>query len=281
MHALFNAELAKNRWSISSKTLREFVEHFGPKTEQLDIYSEDGRATFTSYTEKIVAGNGSCHVQSLETSTNAGSEILKQPLHTSVAIDTLEFSEFSVEDKFHIVISVKDFKTIVLHAGSTRTTVSAAYSLPSRPMQLKYTDEGMSCEFILMTLGDYRGSSVTPAPGAARGASVKATARQPLEASSNRNGANSAASMPPPSRSAAPSNARENSKAKVRRPSPPPPQPSLQSDSLFFPDPDDDQRWDPVGYDDEDEEPLGWDASADNVRSLLDYCFWNLLIKSG
>jgi cell cycle checkpoint control protein RAD9A len=58
MHALFIKETAKNKWSISSKVLREFVEHFGPGTEQLDIYSEDGRASFTSYTEKIVSGNG-------------------------------------------------------------------------------------------------------------------------------------------------------------------------------------------------------------------------------
>lgn len=58
MHALFVKENANNSWSISSKTLREFVEHFGPGTEQLDIYSEDGRVSFTSYTEKIMSGNG-------------------------------------------------------------------------------------------------------------------------------------------------------------------------------------------------------------------------------
>jgi len=58
MHALFLKENAKNVWAISSKTLSEFVEHFGPGTEQLDIYSEDGRVSFTSYTEKIVSGNG-------------------------------------------------------------------------------------------------------------------------------------------------------------------------------------------------------------------------------
>lgn len=61
MHALFKPEMAKSVWSISSRVLREFVDHFGPKTEQLDIYSKDGRATFTSYTEKIVAGKGMKH----------------------------------------------------------------------------------------------------------------------------------------------------------------------------------------------------------------------------
>jgi cell cycle checkpoint control protein RAD9A len=59
MHALFVRANANNTWSISSKTLREFVEHFGPGTEQLDIYSEDGRVSLTSYTEKIMSGNGS------------------------------------------------------------------------------------------------------------------------------------------------------------------------------------------------------------------------------
>jgi cell cycle checkpoint control protein RAD9A len=140
-HALFNAELARNRWSISSKTLREFVEHFGPKTEQLDIYSEDGRVTFVSYTEKIVQGSGLFQRSFSYSQSDMNIEILKQPLHTSVAIDTLEFGDFDVEDKLHIVISVKDFKTIVMHAGITKTTVSAAYSQPSKPMQLKYTEE--------------------------------------------------------------------------------------------------------------------------------------------
>lgn len=58
MHALFVKENAHNTWSISSRTLREFVEHFGPGTEQLDIYSADGRVSLTSFTEKIMSGNG-------------------------------------------------------------------------------------------------------------------------------------------------------------------------------------------------------------------------------
>jgi cell cycle checkpoint control protein RAD9A len=58
MHALFAKESANNCWSTSSKALREFVEHFGPGTEQLDIYFEDGRVSLTSFTEKIMSGNG-------------------------------------------------------------------------------------------------------------------------------------------------------------------------------------------------------------------------------
>lgn len=58
MHAVFKTEEAHNKWSISSKALREFADHFGPGTEQLDIFSEDGRASFTSFTEKITSGSG-------------------------------------------------------------------------------------------------------------------------------------------------------------------------------------------------------------------------------
>jgi cell cycle checkpoint control protein RAD9A len=56
--AVFDAGSAQNRWIISSKVLREFIEYFGPKTEQLDVYSENGKATFLTYTEKITDGKG-------------------------------------------------------------------------------------------------------------------------------------------------------------------------------------------------------------------------------
>lgn len=58
MHALFDKNLANNRWTMQSGLLREFTEFFAPKTEQLDIYAEDGRVMFTSYTEKITNGKG-------------------------------------------------------------------------------------------------------------------------------------------------------------------------------------------------------------------------------
>lgn len=68
MHALFDKNLAKNHWSISAHILRAFSEYFGAKTEQLDMYSEGGRFTFTSYTEKLMNGNG------VQSSHNLGPE---------------------------------------------------------------------------------------------------------------------------------------------------------------------------------------------------------------
>lgn len=268
MHALFVKENAHNSWSISSRTLREFVEHFGPGTEQLDIYSEDGRVSLTSFTEKIVSGNGTQYTSTRKAIINIHIlEILKQPLHTTIAIDTLEFGEFNVEEKLHIVISVKDFKSIITHAGASSTIVKALYSHPSSPMQITYSDESLFSEFILMTIGESRGSSATPVVNEIRANSKRPASRTPLEAtSSSKRTLNSG--MPPPPMSAAPSLNREAARVKIHktaRPSPPPPQPSLQSEALFVPGEDDDQTWDPVNFDEEEDEMLLYDAQQNAV----------------
>lgn len=58
MHALFDKTTASQGWRISSRVLREYIEYFGPKTEQLDIVAQDGKAVFTSFTQKIQDGKG-------------------------------------------------------------------------------------------------------------------------------------------------------------------------------------------------------------------------------
>ncbi|KAI6714962.1 hypothetical protein JHW43_002469 [Diplocarpon mali] len=236
MHALFIKESANNSWSISSRTLREFVEHFGPGTEQLDIYSEDGRVSFTSYTEKIVSGN-----------------------------DTLEFGDFSVEEKLHIVISVKDFKAIIAHAGIANTMVRALYSHPTNPMQFSYSEDGILSEFILMTIGESRAASTTPVPNMSRMNSKRPASRQPLEATSSFK-RTATSKMPPPPTIAAPDLAHVASR--VPRPSPPPPQPSVQSQSLFLPQTDDDRQWDPADFEQEDDGMLLWDTGDQRAGVL-------------
>jgi cell cycle checkpoint control protein RAD9A len=61
MHALFDKHSASNKWIVRSRFLKETVEYFSVKTEQLDIYHEDGKVTFLSFTDKITgAKNGKC-----------------------------------------------------------------------------------------------------------------------------------------------------------------------------------------------------------------------------
>ena len=150
-HAIFDRSSAPQRWRISAALLKEYMEHFGPRAEQLDISSSlsTGRAAFTSFTEKLIDGK----------------EILKQPLQTSVALDTADFEEFVVGDGSHIAVSLKDFKAITAHAATLAASVEAWYDKPGRPMQVAYVGDGMEVLFTLMTAAEVRSSQNFAAMG--------------------------------------------------------------------------------------------------------------------
>tara|TARA_R110002003_G_scaffold127_7_gene11932 strand:- start:6509 stop:7597 length:1089 start_codon:yes stop_codon:yes gene_type:complete len=261
MHALFDRSVAKNRWSMHSGAVKEYIEYFGTKTEMLDIFAgEDGRCVFKSYTEKI----------------SNGKEILKHPLVTAVAVNTSDFDEFSVQPGLHIIISVKDFKAIVIHADTLKTSLKAYYSQPTRPLQFSYGCEGLLCEFTLMTSGDYNAAPATPTP-APPPLSSRQTSRAPSTTMERTNIRSMRSEMPPPSEPASRRDrsgrqrnpgSRQNSTAQA--------QPAQKDpESLFVPEreearhreEEEDSAWAPLDY--EKEETLGWDASADHDASVF------------
>jgi cell cycle checkpoint control protein RAD9A len=164
---------------------------------------------------------------------------------------------------------VRDFKAIVAHAETLDTSISAFYSRPNRPMQLSYDSGGLSCQFTLMTHGDFKGSPTTPAAaiaGAPQRAPITDSGTNPRRESNVRAGA---VSMPPPSRSATHSFSQDLSRPRTTRLSPPPARINASSESLFLRDDNNDRQWDADRYQDEDEDTLGWDASASAVSSVL------------
>lgn len=202
--------------------------------------------------------------------TDADVDVLKQPLQTSITIDNLDFEDFKVEEQLHIGISVKDYKAIVTHAETLKTSITALYSFPTRPMQMSYHEHGMQCEFTLMTIGDYRGGSVTPAPAAVRQVSAAPAERAPTRQSTVQATIQpKTTNMLPPSQPLSRSFTKEPQSQRTQRPSPPPPKASLDPESLFLPvDEDDDRIWGERNYDDE-QDMLGWDASANNVNATV------------
>lgn len=198
---------------------------------------------------------------------------MKKPLHTSIAVDAEEFDDLSVPEKLHIIVSVKDFRAILTHAGLTSGSLSAAYSRPGRPMKVSYDGDGIVCEFILMTVGEK--GTIAQKKGKGRAGATKPV-RPALEAASTRSASVVANENPQPSEPA------RNQKAKAPIPRPPVPRPSqfeirplpnqppstLRSESMFLPQ-DDDQQWEPVNPDDDEDEGenarLEWDASMDPV----------------
>lgn len=197
--------------------------------------------------------------------------MLKQPLQTSVTIDNLDFEDFTVDEQFHIGISVKDFKAIVIHAETLKTSITALYSFPTRPMQLSYREHGLQCDFTLMTIGEYRGGSVTPAPAAVRQELTASVEKPPPRQPPGQVSAQQpkVTMMPPPSQPASRSFTKEPQSQRTQRPSPPPPRASLDPESLFIPvEEDEDRLWGERNYDD-DQGRLGWDASTEKVSFFV------------
>ncbi|KAF1947826.1 hypothetical protein EJ02DRAFT_507634 [Clathrospora elynae] len=253
MHALFDRSLAKNRWSMHSGAMKEYIEYFGTKTEKLDISAgEDGRCVFKSYTEKIMNGK----------------DILKHPLVTAVAVNTTDFDDFSVQAGLHIVINVKDFKAIVVHADTLKTSLKALYSQPIRPLQFSYGCDGLLCEFTLATSGDYAAAPPTPTP-APQALSSRNTSRAPSTVVEREETRSFRSDMPPPAQPAS----RRDGSGRLRNPgsrqassvaqAPPV---HHNSESLFVAE-DEDETWAPLDY--EKEETLGWDASANHDASAF------------
>lgn len=267
-HAVFDRARSRNQWTIESKFLREIIEHFSPSAEQLDIYPDGGKVVFTSFTTKVTEGKGNPNLFLyifflFLANLSSCLEILKQPVHTSVAIDTNDFEEFMVEDGLHVAVNVKDFKAAVIHADTMKTSITARYTRPCRHLQLAYETEGISSEFTLMTRGEVDDDDTSSR--AASQLSARPAAAQSVSGNTSKNNTSARDQMPPPpSRSVQPV-----AQAAARKPEAPPsaaPRPSayVDFDHLFVPE-DDDRQWDEHNYEEDAEDTLGWDANADTV----------------
>ncbi|RWA10660.1 hypothetical protein EKO27_g4439 [Xylaria grammica] len=249
VHAKFDNAEATNSWAISSRTLRQLMDHFGPGIDYLDIHAEDETVNFTCFTEKAANGD--------------------------VARD--EFDKFDVEEEnLHIVISVKDFRAIVQHASISGADVLANYSTPARPMQLRYDGDGIKCEFLLMTVGE-RGASGQKTKKTR--ANTKGLAKPQLEETVSRAGSH--APTPAPVLAPITPQSRVNPipslRPPIERPTQRPPPVTLESESLFVTQ-ENDEQWEPVNVDEDGEEEnarLGWDTSGNpnpsamNMRTVM------------
>ncbi|KLO79562.1 rad9 protein [Fusarium fujikuroi] len=268
IHAKFNKQDAPHHWTISSRTLRQLMDHFGPGIEFLDINTDGDHVNFTCFSEKTVSEDA----------------VLKKPLQTSIAVEADEFDEIDVEDKLHIVISVKDFRAIIQHAGITGNDVSARYSIPTQPIQLSYAGDAMSCEFLVMTVGE-RGTNTGQRTKKGRknatqntGPRLEATSRRPSIAPPESQPAPAPAPPPPslpqpnptPQMSAARASASRVGAFDLRPSQRPAPPATNRSESLFV----EDEGWEPINYEDEelaeDNAKLGWDHSIDPNASDID-----------
>ncbi|KAJ6002387.1 hypothetical protein N7451_004934 [Penicillium sp. IBT 35674x] len=257
-HAIFDPSSTTSKWSADPRYLKQIVDHFSASAEQLDLYGDDEHAVFTSFTKKLTDGD----------------ELLKNPIHTSVAATKADFEEFSVEDNMHITINLKDFKAVVFHAETGMATITAQYTRPCKPMQLAYEIPGMKAEFTLMTRGeadpeDAPSSSRATMPQLSRrtAAPVSTTALASTRDASFRAMTENTPMPPPPPRNrplrplhGSSTQGRLSRNSPSDRPSASAASESMDFDSLFVS--QDDDRWDEMIANDEPQDILGWDATG-------------------
>ncbi|KAK0711369.1 Rad9-domain-containing protein [Lasiosphaeris hirsuta] len=274
-HAKFDKTEAVNHWTISSRTLRQLMDHFGPGIDLLDINTDDETrvVNFTCFTEKVQ-----------KRGANANEAVLKKPLHTNIAVEMDEFDDVEVEDKLHIIISVKDFRAILQHAQIISGELAISYSNPGRPMKLSYNSEGILCEFILMTIG--QDDAISQKHKNPRANSVAARGARPELDSGSRRGSSvvnatrnelsQAQEIPRVPQLQQKTALRPRQPQFEIRPQPippqsvaPPPPATARSDSLFVPQGDDDHQWEPINPDQEDDEGgndrLEWNSNNEPV----------------
>lgn len=243
------------------------MDHFGPGIELLDINTDDETrvVNFTCFTEKVQRRGA-----------NSNEAVLKKPLHTNIAVEMDEFDDVEVQDKIHIIISVKDFRAILQHAQVISGDLVTCYSNPGRPMKLSYSGDGFLCEFILMTVGEKDAISQKHKNPRANSAAAKAT-RPELDSASrrgssdvnenhNQQGQTGDVPREPPTQQRTP--VRPRQPQFEIRPQPMPPPATARSDSLFVVQ-DEDQQWEPLNPEEEDEEGsndrLEWNSNTEPV----------------
>ncbi|KAM7185655.1 DNA repair protein rad9 [Rhypophila sp. PSN 637] len=274
-HAKFDKSTARNHWTISSRTLRQLMDHFQPGIELLDINTDDESrlVNFTCFTEKTQ-----------KRGANINEAVLKKPLHTNIAVEMDEFDDVEVQDKLHVIISVKDFRAILQHAQLTSGDLTASYGDPGRPMKLSYSRDGVICDFILMTVGEKDASIQKHKDSRAKSSDAAKAGQQAqpgLDSASHRTSSvtgknvNQQTSEQPKQPLSIPTRLPAARQPGFEIRPPPLPPGSARSDSLFVQqDYDQDQEWEPVNPDEEDEEEatdnsrLEWNATNEPNPSL-------------
>jgi len=193
-----------------------------------------------------------------------------------------EFDDVQVEDKLHIIISVKDFRAILQHAHVISGDLTTCYSSPGRPMKLSYSADGVLCEFILVTLGEkdaigQKHKNPRASAAAAKSAGPELDSgphRSSLAATENQT---SQAQQRTAQRKLP---TQQKTPIRIRQPQfdirpqpmalpPPATARSTRSDSLFVGQADDDQQWEPINPDDDEDEPevdrLEWNSNNEPV----------------
>ncbi|EMR10759.1 hypothetical protein PNEG_00908 [Pneumocystis murina B123] len=146
MHALCNKSLCKNKWKIHSRTLKEYLDHFSSRAEELTLMSQNDKLLLTSFTEGLVYDK----------------EILKQPIQTAILLDKRDFEEIYYEEQTIITFPLKEFKAVVTLGDSMNVLLNAYFNIGGEPILFEFEKNVLSIRFIFATTSDSSQENFAP-----------------------------------------------------------------------------------------------------------------------
>lgn len=138
MHAVTDKTICHNRFRIAAKAMKDVMDHFALRAEELSLAVNDGVLLLTSFTEGIMNEK----------------EVLKQPIHTSISIDNREFDSMEVNEEIQITFGLREFKSVGSLCDLLGTDLSVYYSEAGKPLIVEFEKDGMVGEFVVATTAD-------------------------------------------------------------------------------------------------------------------------------
>lgn len=138
MHAIMDKTTTHNRFVIAARAMKDVMDHFAPRAEELTLTVSQGSLLLTSFTEGVVSDK----------------EVLKQPVHTSISIEDKEFEFMEVDENVQITFGLREFKAMGGLCDLLGTELSVHYGEAGRPLLVEFEKDGLTGEFIVATTAD-------------------------------------------------------------------------------------------------------------------------------
>ncbi|KAG4301402.1 hypothetical protein PCK1_002328 [Pneumocystis canis] len=138
MHALYDKSSCRNTWKINSRILKEHLDHFSTRAEELTLMIQNDKLLLTSFAEGLIHDK----------------EILKQPIQTTILLDKRDFEEINSEDQSIITFPFKEFKAVVILGDSMNILLSAYFNTGGAPILFELEKDALSLRFIFATTSE-------------------------------------------------------------------------------------------------------------------------------
>lgn len=150
MHAIYQKNTL-NRWVATPKLIREWLNYFYHRLEEISMICSDGVIKFKSYIDD----------------TTTKEDLTDRPLQTEIIIDPSDFDVFSVICDVELTFNFRELKAILYFCESLEYPVKALFERDGQPIIFTVNSSNLfEADFVLATLtqennNEYSSQSLT------------------------------------------------------------------------------------------------------------------------